>query len=84
MVQSLITGLVGGSQLHHAFSVTSLQSYTVTYSLDHKITAAFSFHRFLCAGQFTASTDSTFNPTIHMSLGNISWHLTQHLTQSEA
>jgi len=74
MVQSLITGLVGGSQLHHAFSVsgTSLQSYTVTYSLDHKITAAFSFHRFLCAGQFTTPTGSTFNPTIHMALGNIS------------
>ena len=73
-----------GSQLHHTFSGTSLQSYAVTNSLDHKITAAFGFHRFLCAGQFTTPTDSTFNPTIHMSFGNVSWHLTQHLTQPEA
>ena len=49
----------------------------MTNSLDHKITAAFSFHRFLCAGQFTTPTGSTFNPTIHMALGDISWHLTQ-------
>ena len=34
------------SQLHDAFSGTSLQSYAVTNSLDHKITAAFSLHRF--------------------------------------
>ena len=38
---------------------------------------SFAFHRFLHVGQFTTSTGSTFNPTIHMSPGDISWHLTQ-------
>ena len=73
-----------GSQLHHAFSGTSLQSYAVTTSLDYKIAAAFSFHRFPNVGQFTTPTDSTFNPTILMAHCDISWHLTQHLTQPEA
>jgi len=69
-----------GSQWHSL--VPPCKSYAVTNSSHHKITAGFSFHRFLCAGQFTTPTDSTFNPTIRMALGNVSWHLTQPEAQT--